>query len=143
MLQARHEALWDDLIERMNVVARPVVQNFAKAVSKAHDHDEYCKIYYDYSKKINQGSELYDLLLKNGFSKDDIDRYRHEYIKELNRIYLATPALYEEDYSSDGFDWVAINDMMHNVYGIRRNAKQVALSLELVNILKSKIKISK
>lgn len=85
LLQARHEALWCDLIVRMNDVARPVVQNFAKAVSKAHDHDEYCKIYYDYSQKMNKGGELYNLLLKNGFSKEDINRYRQEYIKELNQ----------------------------------------------------------
>lgn len=85
LLQARHEALWDDLIERMNDVASPVVQNFAKAVSKAHDHDEYCIIYYDYSQKMNKGGELYNLLLKNGFSKEDINRYRQEYIKELNQ----------------------------------------------------------
>ena len=37
------------------------------------------------SKKINKGGELYKLLLKNGFSKDDIDHYRYEYIKELER----------------------------------------------------------
>lgn len=85
LVQMRHAALWDDLIERMNVVARPVVQNFAKAVSKAHNHDEYCKLYYDYSQKMNKGGELYNLLLKNGFSKEDINRYRQEYIKELNQ----------------------------------------------------------
>lgn len=85
LIQARHAALCDDLIERMNVVARPVVQSYAKAVSNAHDHDEYSKIYYDYSKKIDKGGELYNLLLKNGFGKDDIDRYRHEYIKILDQ----------------------------------------------------------
>ena len=45
----------------------------------------------------------------------------HAFIVELNRIYEDTPALYREDYDPDGFAWVAVNDMMHNVYGIRRN----------------------
>ena len=85
LLKARHEVLWDDLIGRMSVVARPIVQSYARAVSNARDHDEYNKIYYDYSKKIDKGGELYMLLLKNGFGKEDIDRYRHEYIKELER----------------------------------------------------------
>lgn len=85
LLQARHEALWDDLIGRISVVARPIVQSYARAVSNARDHDEYCKIYYDFSKKIDKGGELYMLLLKNGFSKEDIQRYRHEYIKELEQ----------------------------------------------------------
>lgn len=85
LVQARHEALWDDLIGRISVVARPIVQSYARAVSNARDHDEYCKIYYDFSKKIDKGGELYMLLLKNGFSKEDIQRYRHEYIKELEQ----------------------------------------------------------
>ena len=85
LVQARHAALWDDLIGRMMVVARPVVQSYAKEVSKATDHQQYCNIYNYYSKKINKGGELYKLLLKNGFSKDDIDHYRYEYIKELER----------------------------------------------------------
>lgn len=85
LLQARHAALWDDLMGRMRVVARPAVQNYAKDVSKTRDNDELCKIFNYYSKKIDKGGELYNLLLKNGFSKGDIDRYRHEYIKELEQ----------------------------------------------------------
>ena len=85
LVQARHAALWDDLIGRMRVVARPAVQNYAKDVSKTRDNDELCKIFNYYSKKIDKGGELYNLLLKNGFSKGDIDRYRHEYIKELEQ----------------------------------------------------------
>lgn len=85
LVQARHAALWDDLMGRMRVVARPAVQNYAKDVSKTRDNDELCKIFNYYSKKIDKGGELYNLLLKNGFSKGDIDRYRHEYIKELEQ----------------------------------------------------------
>lgn len=85
LVQARHASLWDDLIGRMSVVARPIVESYDKAVNTTRDHDEYYKIFYDYSKKINKGGELYKLLQRNGFSKEDIDRYRHEYIKELEQ----------------------------------------------------------
>ena len=107
------------------------------------------KIFGDYEKKFPQCRSLYLYMMvhpgkKLNFMGNELAMFRewdetkapdnflltyplhdsfHEYIKELNRIYLATPSLYEEDYSSDGFEWVAINDMMHNVYGIRRNAK--------------------
>ena len=50
----------------------------------------------------------------------------HHFIMELNRIYEKTPALYEMDYDPAGFKWIAINDMMNNVYGIRRNGKDCA-----------------
>lgn len=85
LVQARHAALWDDMMGRMSVVARPIVESYVKAVKNTRDHDKYCRIFYDYSKKINKGGELYKLLQKNGFSKEDIDRFRHEYIRELEQ----------------------------------------------------------
>ena len=48
----------------------------------------------------------------------------NRYIADLNGIYKKTPALYEKDYEPDGFEWIAINDMQGNVYGIRRNGKE-------------------
>ena len=52
----------------------------------------------------------------------------HHFITELNRIYEETPALYEMDYDPEGFKWIAINDMMNNVYGIRRNGKDSSVA---------------
>ena len=85
LVQARYGALWDDLIGRMMVVAHPVVQSYVMEVNKASDHQQYCNIYNNYGKKINKGGELYKLLLKNGFTKEDIERFRLEYIKELEK----------------------------------------------------------
>ena len=52
----------------------------------------------------------------------------HHFIMDLNKIYEETPALYERDYDPEGFSWIAINDMMNNVYGIRRNGKDSAVA---------------
>uniref|UniRef100_UPI0025ED7E47 alpha amylase C-terminal domain-containing protein n=1 Tax=uncultured Ruminococcus sp. TaxID=165186 RepID=UPI0025ED7E47 len=44
----------------------------------------------------------------------------HHYVKELHRIYLSEPALYENDYNSGFFRWCDANDSNQSIYAFVR-----------------------
>ncbi len=44
----------------------------------------------------------------------------HHFMKDLNRLYLAHPALYEQDYSRDGFAWIDCRQEARCVYTFER-----------------------
>jgi len=46
-----------------------------------------------------------------------------KFVRELNGLYLSTPALYEVDNSWDGFQWLSVNDSDRSVVGMLRTAK--------------------
>ena len=67
----------------------------------------------------NENQQLDWLLL-------DYDRHAQmrQYVKELNALYLATPALWEDDFSWDGFQWIVPDDASQSVIAfIRRDKK--------------------
>lgn len=43
-----------------------------------------------------------------------------DYVKALNKLYLTTPALYEIDFSYDGFKWIAADDTAQSIVSFRR-----------------------
>ena len=43
-----------------------------------------------------------------------------DYVKALNNLYLTTPALYEVDFSWEGFSWIAADDTAQSVVSFRR-----------------------
>ncbi len=47
----------------------------------------------------------------------------HQFFKEINHFYLNTPALYEVDYSWEGFSWIHHNDYTQSVIAFQRIAK--------------------
>ncbi|MCB1107268.1 MAG: 1,4-alpha-glucan branching protein GlgB [Chlamydiia bacterium] len=52
--------------------------------------------------------------------------FHHElqfFVSELNTFYKRYPALYEEDFSKDGFEWVEHRDSMHSVFSYLRKSK--------------------
>jgi 1,4-alpha-glucan branching enzyme len=46
-----------------------------------------------------------------------------EMVAELNRLYRAEPALWEQDFSSDGFRWIDASDADHNVLSFFRRRR--------------------
>jgi 1,4-alpha-glucan branching enzyme len=41
-------------------------------------------------------------------------------VRDLNRIYKDEPALWQVDFSSDGFQWIEPNDALNNVFAFMR-----------------------
>jgi 1,4-alpha-glucan branching enzyme len=55
-------------------------------------------------------------------------------VRDLNRYYAATPALYERDFTPDGFEWISHDDADRSVLGfVRRGASPDQLVLVVCN----------
>ncbi|WP_295659729.1 1,4-alpha-glucan branching protein GlgB [uncultured Nocardioides sp.] len=46
----------------------------------------------------------------------------HSLVRDLNRVYAATPALYARDHEPDGFEWLDADDSQRNVFAFVRRA---------------------
>jgi 1,4-alpha-glucan branching enzyme len=55
------------------------------------------------------------------------------YVKELNAFYLATPALWEIDYSWDGFKWICDSDRDRNIIAFMRTDKKQNIIVVIIN----------
>jgi 1,4-alpha-glucan branching enzyme len=53
------------------------------------------------------------------------DRHKQlqEFFRDLNRIYKQEPALYEQDFAEEGFQWIDCSDNSHSVVSFIRRAK--------------------
>ena len=49
--------------------------------------------------------------------------FTHRYVKELNKYYKSTPALWENDSDWDGFRWHVVDDNNNNVFAFSRRDK--------------------
>ncbi|MEG1509548.1 MAG: 1,4-alpha-glucan branching protein GlgB [Clostridia bacterium] len=56
-----------------------------------------------------------------------------QYVKDLNKFYLDTPALYQQDTTYDGFKWLCVDDSAQNVISFVRYAKDGACVVAVVN----------
>jgi 1,4-alpha-glucan branching enzyme len=55
-------------------------------------------------------------------------------VRDLNRLYRATPALYERDFSHEGFEWIDHDDARRSVLSfVRRGSRPGALTLVVSN----------
>jgi 1,4-alpha-glucan branching enzyme len=45
------------------------------------------------------------------------------WMEDLNRVYRQEPALYDEDFSPDGFEWIDCNDVDHSVISFLRKGR--------------------
>jgi 1,4-alpha-glucan branching enzyme len=54
----------------------------------------------------------------------------HRFVKDLNRVYLNEPALYEQDYQPEGFEWIDFRDTDSTVVSFIRKGR--ALGEEVV-----------
>ncbi len=53
----------------------------------------------------------------------DAHRQMQEYVKALNHLYAAQPALYEVDFSWEGFQWIDFHDVDNSIVTFLRRAK--------------------
>jgi 1,4-alpha-glucan branching enzyme len=55
------------------------------------------------------------------------------WVRDLNRFYRSAPALYELDFSSDGFEWIDCNDSQSSVIAFLRKDKHGGMVLVVCN----------
>ncbi len=52
--------------------------------------------------------------------EDEMHRKLRDYLKDLNRIYLSEPALYERDFEHEGFEWIDFSDVEESIISFIR-----------------------
>ena len=90
----------------------------------------YMYMYLHPGKKLNfMGGEIGQLREWDESRGQDWDILKYPlhdsfnlYIKTLNKLYLSHSALYERDYSSDGFRWADCNNTENCIYAIERKS---------------------
>lgn len=70
---------------------------------------------------------------------DDI----HRYVKDLNALYLESPAFFEKDYEEDGFSWKVVDDNINSVFAYERKAgdDRYLVVLNMTNTYKARYEI--
>ena len=65
----------------------------------------------------------------------DYDKHRqlNHFFAEVNKFYRDVPAMHENDYDWDGFQWVALDDYQHSVIAFRRIANDGSEILVVCN----------
>ena len=58
-----------------------------------------------------------------GVLNNEANRQLHQYIKDINHFYLNESALWEDDYTWDGFQWLVSDDNQNNVVVFLRRDK--------------------
>ncbi len=46
----------------------------------------------------------------------------HQWVKDLNKLYVSQPALYQRDFTPDGFEWIDLNDYNQGVISFLRKS---------------------
>ena len=55
------------------------------------------------------------------------------FVRELNRVYRGSPALWQQDFSPEGFEWVEANDGEHSVFAFLRKPRDTGRQLLVVS----------
>lgn len=76
----------------------------------------------------------------------DYEKHRQlrEFFRQINEIYLKNPALWEIDYSWEGFSWISNDDNDNSVISFRRidkNGKEIIVICNFTSVLRSDYKI--
>ncbi|MCH5191654.1 MAG: 1,4-alpha-glucan branching protein GlgB [Oscillospiraceae bacterium] len=74
----------------------------------------------------------------------DMHKKLHTYVKELNMLYKATPALWQIDFSWEGFSWISSDDCNNSVIAFRRmdkNGKELIAVCNFTNVRRENYRI--
>ena len=74
----------------------------------------------------------------------DIHKQMQLFVKTLNEFYKATPAFWENDYSWDGFSWIAADDNSQSVIAFRRidrKGKEIITACNFVPVRRESYRI--
>lgn len=63
----------------------------------------------------------------------DSHKKYHEYVRNLNHLYLNSKPLYENDQNWSGFKWISVNDADHNIFAYERISKNQEKILIILN----------
>ena len=63
---------------------------------------------------------------------DALHKAMQSYVKDLNHFYVQHPALYENDYEEEGFEWISCMDADHSIIAFMRRAKESAEQLLVI-----------
>ena len=61
-----------------------------------------------------------------------LHRGLQQYVKDLNRLYQTQPAMYEQDFGSEGFEWIDFQDANTTIVSFIRKAVQAGEELVFV-----------
>lgn len=59
----------------------------------------------------------------------------HEFLKALNHLYLKHPALFEQDFAYNGFEWLVVDDAEQSVFAIQRTDKKGNQLVAVMNFI--------
>ena len=62
----------------------------------------------------------------------DLHKQTKEYVKALNQLYRSYPALYEQDFHPDGFEWINCSNGQENIVAFLRKTKKKEETLLVV-----------
>jgi 1,4-alpha-glucan branching enzyme len=83
------------------------------------------------SREWNANAELDWWLLGEGI----YHRGAQQFVRDLNRLYQAEPALWESDYDMEGFYWMDCSDQEHSVLSfVRQNPDRRSILLVVLNL---------
>ena len=74
----------------------------------------------------------------------DMHKKLHTYVKELNTLYKETPALWQIDFSWEGFSWISSDDCDNSVIAFRRmdkNGKELIAVCNFTNVRRENYRI--
>lgn len=61
---------------------------------------------------------------------DPLHQQLQQFVADLNRLYQSQPALYQADFSWEGFQWIDISDVEHSIISfVRRTSSQTEYSI--------------
>jgi 1,4-alpha-glucan branching enzyme len=62
-------------------------------------------------------------------NNSEINRKLNNYVRDLNKLYRDNPAMYELDFTSEGFQWIDFSDALHSVLSFCRFSRDKTQTL--------------